>query len=50
MSVDEFLKVIETLDIKLLPKDKAKIMTSFNCNGLVPYAAIIRLLKMDPKG
>ena len=48
--VDEFMKVLDTMDITLLPKDRSKIHTELNCNGLVPYGALIRLLKLDPRG
>jgi hypothetical protein len=48
--VDEFLKVLDTMNMDLLPKDRHKIKTELNCDGLVPYGALIRLLKLDPRG
>ena len=42
--------MLDTMDISLLPKDRNKIQTELNCDGLVPYGALIRLLKLDPRG
>ena len=50
MPVDEFMKVLDTMDISLLPKDRNKIQTELNCNGLIPYGVLIRLLNMDARG